>query len=55
MTHYPIELRTRKYVKGYGFFSFARNLSNKYEKKIIRYCYENRTRGSKNCFLKSSQ
>ena len=29
MTRYSIEPRTRKYVKVYGFLSFARNLSNK--------------------------
>ena len=27
MTCYSTEPKTRKYVKGYGFFSFARNLS----------------------------
>ena len=35
MTCYSIEPRTRKYVKEYGFLSFARNLSNKYEKQIL--------------------
>ena len=30
MTRYFIEPQTRKYNKWYGFFSFARNLSNKY-------------------------
>ena len=30
MTRYSIEPRTRKYVKGHGFLSFTRNLSNKY-------------------------
>ena len=34
MTRYSIEPRTRKYVKGHGFLSFARNLSNKYEKQL---------------------
>ena len=29
---YSIEPGTRKYVKGYGFLSFAKNLSNKYKK-----------------------
>ena len=24
--HYPIEPRDRRYVKGYGFLSFAKNL-----------------------------
>ena len=35
MTRYPLELRTRKYVKGYGVLSFAKNLSNKYGKQLI--------------------
>ena len=30
MTRYSIELKTRKYVKGYGFLSFAKNIENKY-------------------------
>ena len=34
MTRYSIESRARKYVKGYGFLSFARNLSNKYGNKF---------------------
>ena len=35
MTRYSIEPRTKKYVKGYGFLSFARNLSNKYGKTLL--------------------
>ena len=34
MTRYYIEPSTRKYVKGYRFLSFARNLSNKYKKQL---------------------
>ena len=30
-----IEPRARKYVKGYGFLLFARNLCNKYGKKLL--------------------
>ena len=30
---YSIELRERRYVEGYGFLSFARNLNNKYGQK----------------------
>ena len=30
MTRYPIEPKTRKYVKGYRFLSFASNLSDKH-------------------------
>ena len=32
---YSIEPRDRIYVKGYGFLSFARNMSNKYGQKLI--------------------
>ena len=32
---YSIEHRERRYVKGYGFLSFARNLNNKYGPKLV--------------------
>ena len=32
---YSTEPRIRKYVKGYGFLSFARKFGDKYRKKII--------------------
>ena len=32
---YSIEPRYRLYVKGYGFMSFARSMSNKYGKKLV--------------------
>ena len=32
---YSIESRNRVYVKGYGFMSFARGMSNKYGKKPV--------------------
>ena len=32
---YSIEPRERRYVKGYGFMSFARNFDNKYGKKLM--------------------
>ena len=35
MTRYSIEAETRKYVKGYGYLSFGRNLCNKYGKKLL--------------------
>ena len=35
MARYCIEPRTKKYVKGDGFLSFARNLSNKYRKQVL--------------------
>ena len=34
MPRYSIEPRTGKYVKGFGFLSFARILLNKYRKKL---------------------
>ena len=35
MTCYSIELRTRKYVKGYGFLPFKRNLPTKYGRQLL--------------------
>ena len=32
---YSIQPRERRFVKGYGFMSFARNFGNKYGKKLI--------------------
>ena len=32
---YSIEPRERRYVKGYGFMSFARNFSYKYSKSLM--------------------
>ena len=32
---YSIEPRDRVYVKGYGFMSFARSMSNKYGNKLV--------------------
>ena len=32
---YSFEPRDRRYVKGYGFMSFARSMSNKYGKKLV--------------------
>ena len=32
---YWTELRFRKYVKGYGFLSFAKKFGNKYGKKLM--------------------
>ena len=32
---YSTELRFRKYVKGYGFLSFAKKCGNKYGKKLM--------------------
>ena len=35
ITRYSIEPRTRDYVKGYGFLSFGRNISNKHRKQLL--------------------
>ena len=35
MTKYSIKRRTRKYVKRYGFLSFAITFSNKYKKGLL--------------------
>ena len=32
---YRTDNKIRKYVKGYGFMSFAKNFGSKYDKKII--------------------
>ena len=32
---YSLEPRNRIYVKGYGFMSFPRSMSNKYGKKLV--------------------
>ena len=32
---YSVEPKFRKYVKGYGFLSFAKNFGNKYGKKLM--------------------
>ena len=35
MMRYPTQPRFRKYVKGYGFLSFAKSFGNKYGKKLM--------------------
>ena len=35
MTRYSTEPRTKKYVKRYGFLSFAKNLSDEYAKRLL--------------------
>ena len=35
MMRYSMEPRTRKYFKGFGFLSFARNFSSKYKKQLL--------------------
>ena len=41
---YSIKPKERRYVKGYGFLSFARNFGNEYGKKINEYSNKNRYR-----------
>ena len=41
---YSTEPRFRKYVKGYGFLSFAKKFGNKYGKKLM----DNATKTGKN-------
>ena len=35
MVRYYMKPRIREYVKGYGFLSFVKNLSNKYQKQLL--------------------
>ena len=37
-----MEPRTRKYFRRYRFFSFARNLSKKYGRKLLGHATKNR-------------
>ena len=36
MTHYSVQPRDRIFVKGYGFLSFAKNMSKKISKNISK-------------------
>ena len=38
---YSIEPIERRYVKGCGFLSFARNLNNKYGQKLVIHRHQN--------------
>ena len=40
---YSIEHRDRIYEKGYGFLSFAKNISNKYSQKLFDSAKKSRT------------
>ena len=46
---YSTEPRFRKYVKGYGFLSFAKNFGNKYGKKLMDTATKTGIDTSKNC------
>ena len=53
---HSIEPKFRKYVKGYGFLSFAKKFNNKYGKKLIdtatKTGIDAAKTASKNCFKK---
>ena len=62
---YSIEPRERKHVKGYVFFTFARNIgthaakvakkmSNKYSQKLVDTAKKSATDAIKNCLKKSN-
>ena len=47
---YSIEPRDRIYVKGYGFMSFARSMSNKYGQKLVDTAKKSATDAIKICY-----
>ena len=51
---YSIEPRDRVYVKGYGFLSFAKVLSNKYAQKLIDTAKKSANGCIKNSIKKSN-
>ena len=52
---YSIEPRDRVYVKGYGFMSFARSMSNKYGKKLVDTAKKSATDAIKTAFKRAIQ
>ena len=50
---YSTEPRFRKYVKGYGFLSFARKFGDKYGKKLMDTATKTRIDAAKTSFQKS--
>ena len=56
--HYSIGPRDKRYVKGYGFLSFVKNigknLNNKYIQKLLDSAKKIYNRCNKNCFKKSN-
>ena len=50
---YSIEPRDRIYVNGYGFFSFTKNMSNKYSRKLL-YSAKKSTTDAKKTASKSA-
>ena len=52
---YSLEPRDRVYVKGYGFMSFARSMSNKYGKKLVDTAKTSATDAIKTAFKRAKQ
>ena len=52
---YSIEPRERRYVKGYGFMSFARNFNDKYSKSLIDLSKTFANTAGKKKYLKKQQ
>ena len=46
---YSTESKFRKYVKGYGFLSFARKLGDKNDKKLMDTATKTGINAAKNC------
>ena len=51
---YSTEPKFKKYVKGYGFLSFARKFDDKYGKRLMDTATKVGIDAPKNCFKKSS-
>ena len=52
---YSVELRDRIYVRGYGFFTFAKNMSNKYGQKLFDTAKKSTTDAIKTAFKRAIQ
>ena len=52
---YSVELRDRIYVRGYGFFTFAKNMSNKYGQKLFDTTKKSTTDAIKTAFKRAIQ
>ena len=52
---YSTEPRFRKYVKGYGFWSFAKNVGNKYGKKLMDTATKKGMDAAKNAYKRVVQ
>ena len=54
-TRCSLEPRDRIYVKGYGFMSFARSMSNKYGKELVDTAKKSATDAIKTAFKRAMQ